>query len=71
MSVALAVLLCRLFVTCAGITAGILVKGVCSTAVAVYQYSVYKYEYMYCTLRANQLYEFYIYMMVSSCIFYM
>ena len=35
MSVALAVLLCRLYVTCAGITAGILVNGVCSTAVAV------------------------------------
>ena len=35
MSVTLAVLLCRLFVTCAGVPAGILSKGVCSTTVAV------------------------------------
>ena len=33
--IALAVLLCRLFVTCAGIPARVLDKGVCSTAVAV------------------------------------
>ena len=35
MSVALAVLLCRLFVTCAGVLAGYVSEGVCSTAVAV------------------------------------
>ena len=35
MSVVLAVLLCRLFVTCAGVPAGFLSEGVCSTAVAV------------------------------------
>ena len=35
MSVVLAVLLCRLFVICAGVPAGFLSKGVCSTAVAV------------------------------------
>ena len=35
MSVVLAVLLCRLFVTCAGVLAGFVSEGVCSTAVAV------------------------------------
>ena len=36
MSVALAVLLCRLFVTCSGVPAGILIsKGVCSTVARV------------------------------------
>ena len=35
MSDVLAVLLCRLFMTCAGVTAGLLDKGVSSTAVAV------------------------------------
>ena len=32
-SARIAVLLCRLFVTCAGVPAGIISKGVCSTAV--------------------------------------
>ena len=35
MSDVLAVLLCRLFMTCAGVTVGIPDKGACSTAVAV------------------------------------
>ena len=35
MSVVLAVHLCRLFVTCAGVLAGYVSEGVCSTAVAV------------------------------------
>ena len=47
MSVVLAVLLCRLFVTCAGVPAGILSKGVCSTAVAVASLVSLPVSYMY------------------------
>ena len=38
MSVVLAVLLCRLFVTCAGVPAGILSKGVCLVELGRYRF---------------------------------